>query len=152
MSDRGVVFRPARREEVAQIARMLADDVLGQTRENADLDIYLSAFDAMANESGNTLMVGVDAEGRVVATYQLTMISGLSLGGARRAQIEAVRVAAHLRGQGVGAALLADAEARAKAGGCVLMQLTSNKTRKDALRFYQEAGYAPSHIGFKKSL
>lgn len=146
-----ISFRPARREDVAAVVALLSDDDLGQTRETAELPVYLAAFDAMQAEGGNLLIVG-EAGGRVVATYQLSLISGLSLSAARRAQIEAVRVDASQRGQGAGAALMADAEARARAGGAVLMQLTSNAVRRDAHRFYERLGYAPSHLGFKKSL
>lgn len=146
----GLTFRPATRADVAAVVALLADDVLGATRESGDLDRYLAAFDAMAQEGGNALIVGEGS--RVLATYQLTVISGLSLSAARRAQIEAVRVDASLRGQGAGAALMADAEARARAAGATLMQLTSNTSRTDAHRFYEKLGYAPSHIGFKKPL
>ena len=63
-----------------------------------------------------------------------------------------MRVAADLRGRGLGAALMADAEARARAAGCQLIQLTTNATRTDAHRFYARLGFTPSHIGFKKPL
>ncbi|WBU54546.1 GNAT family N-acetyltransferase [Paracoccus sp. SCSIO 75233] len=144
-------FRPATRDDVAAVVALLSDDMLGRGRESRDPAPYLAAFDAMQAEGGNMLYVG-EAEGRIVATYQLTLISGLSLTAARRAQIEAVRVDAALRGQGAGAALMADAEARARAGGARLMQLTSNAARADAHRFYERLGYEPSHIGFKKPL
>ncbi|NDR59496.1 GNAT family N-acetyltransferase [Pseudoruegeria sp. M32A2M] len=130
---------------------MLADDVLGQGRESADAAPYLAAFDAMQAEGGNLLIVG-EIDGSVVATYQLTMISGLSLKAARRAQVESVRVASDRRGEGLGAALMQDAEARARAGGCALIQLTSNRSRERAHDFYAELGYVASHVGFKKSL
>lgn len=146
-----LTFRPASRADVPAVVALLADDVLGQGRESGQLAPYLAAFDAMQTEGGNQLIVG-EAGGKVLATYQLTMISGLSLSAARRAQIEAVRVDASMRGQGAGAALMADAEARARAAGATLMQLTSNASRKDAHRFYERLGYAPSHIGFKKPL
>ncbi len=146
-----LIFRPATRADVPAVTALLADDVLGRGRESADPGPYLAAFEAMQSEGGNQLIVG-EAGGRVVATYQLTVISGLSLSAARRAQIEAVRVDASLRGQGAGAALMADAEARARAAGATLMQLTSNASRTDAHRFYERLGYAPSHIGFKKPL
>lgn len=146
-----MIWREATSEDVAAIVALLADDALGRTREIGALPRYLAAFEAMQAESGNTLYVA-ETDGRVVACYQLTMISGLSLTAARRAQVEGVRVAADLRGQGIGAALFADAEARARAGGCALIQLTSNAARKDALRFYQRIGFTPSHIGFKKPL
>ena len=144
-------FRPATRADVPAIMALLTDDVLGRGREGADPAPYLAAFDAMQAEGGNMLVVG-EREGRVVATYQLTVISGLSLSAARRAQIESVRVDAALRGTGAGAALMADAEARARDAGARLMQLTSNATREDAHRFYERLGYLPSHIGFKKPL
>ncbi len=146
-----LTFRPATRADVAAVMVLLADDVLGQGRESGDLARYLAAFDTMQAEGGNMLIVG-EAGGRVCATYQLTVISGLSLSAARRAQVEAVRVDAALRGQGAGAALMEDAEARARAAGATLMQLTSNASRSDAHRFYERLGYAPSHLGFKKPL
>ena len=146
-----LTFRLATRADVTAVVALLADDVLGRGRESGQLDPYLAAFDAMQTEGGNQLIVG-EAGDQVLATYQLTVISGLSLSAARRAQIEAVRVDASLRGQGAGAALMADAEARARAAGASLMQLTSNASRTDAHRFYERLGYAPSHIGFKKPL
>ncbi|SDE94021.1 GNAT family N-acetyltransferase [Limimaricola pyoseonensis] len=144
-------FREAQREDVPQVVTLLADDALGRGRETGDMAGYLAAFDAMQAEPGNRLYVAVTGE-RVVACYQLAFIQGLSLAAARRAQIEGVRVAAEMRGQGLGRRLLADAEARARAAGCALMQLTSNATRADARRFYEAAGYAASHVGFKKPL
>lgn len=144
-------FRPATRDDVAVIVVLLSDDMLGRTRELADMSTYLAAFDAMQKENGNELYVG-ESEGRIVATYQLTLISGLSLSAARRAQIESVRIDTSLRGRGIGAALMADAEARARAAGAALIQLTSNAARKDAHRFYERLGYEPSHIGLKKLL
>ncbi|MCB1357893.1 MAG: GNAT family N-acetyltransferase [Maritimibacter sp.] len=154
-----ILWREGRRDDVAAAVAMLADDVLGAGRETAALESYLAAFDAMQAEGNNRLIVGEtggetagETGGEIVAVYQITFISGLSLGAARRAQIEGVRVSANVRGQGVGAALVADAEARAREAGCSLLQLTSNASRKDALRFYEAQGYTPSHIGFKKPL
>ncbi|MFV0303139.1 MAG: GNAT family N-acetyltransferase [Paracoccus sp. (in: a-proteobacteria)] len=146
-----MIWREARREDVPAIVALLADDVLGQARESADLAPYLAAFDAMRAEGGNLLIVGEDA-GRVIACYQLTFITGLSLTAARRALLEGVRVAAGHRGQGTGAVLIRDAETRARAAGCRLMQFTTNKARADAHRFYDRMGFTPSHIGYKKPL
>lgn len=145
-------FRAARREDVPAVLALLADDMLGQAREGGDISDYLTAFDTMQTEGGNTLIVGEDTGGAIIATYQITFISGLSLRAARRAQIESVRVASHLRGQGVGAAMFADAEARARAAGCRLMQLTMNAARTDSHRFYQRLGFEPTHTGFKRPL
>lgn len=144
-------FRPAHREDVPAVVALLADDVLGQGRETANADDYLAGFDAMQAEGNNHLIVG-EAEGIIVACYQITFISGLSLSAARRAQIEAVRVAESHRGQQVGEALIADAETRARAAGCSLMQFTTNKSRDRAHRFYDRMGFTPSHIGYKKPL
>ena len=145
------VFRKARRDDVQAVVALLADDVLGRTREGADLAVYLAAFDAMQAEGHNQLIVA-EQDGCVVACYQLIVMSGLSLGGSRRAEIEGVRVGAELRGQGVGAQLIADAEAQARAAGCALLQLTTNAARTDARRFYEALGFTGSHIGFKKPI
>jgi GNAT superfamily N-acetyltransferase len=130
---------------------MLRDDALGAAREGAAESEYLAAFDAMQAAGGNRLIVGVEVDD-IVATYQLTFISGLSLRAALRAQLESVRVASDRRGQGLGHALIADAEARSRAAGCALMQLTMNSTREQTNRFYQQLGFVPSHIGFKRDL
>ncbi|WP_299676770.1 GNAT family N-acetyltransferase [uncultured Roseobacter sp.] len=146
-----VTFRPATRDEVADVLALLQDDKLGATREGLDLADYQTAFDSMTDEAANHLIVGV-REGRVIATYQITFISGLSLRAARRAQIESVRVASDLRGQGIGQQMIADAIARAKTAGCSLIQLTMNKSRTDTARFYESLGFTPSHIGYKRNL
>lgn len=146
-----VTFRPAQRGDVADVVALLGDDMLGQGREHAALDRYLAAFDAMQAEGANHLIVGTD-QGKITACYQITFISGLSLSATRRAQIEGVRVASDARGQGIGALLIQDAEARARAAGCTLLQFTTNRARNDAHRFYERLGFTPSHIGYKKSL
>lgn len=146
-----VVFRFGTRDDVAAVVAMLADDVLGRDRERSDLDLYQRAFDQMLDEGANHLIVG-EQNGLVVACYQITFISGLSLGGMRRAQIEGVRVATEMRGHKLGEALIADAEARARQAGCSILQFTTNKSRQDAHRFYDRLGFTPSHIGYKKAL
>jgi len=146
-----VTFRLATREDVPAVLDLLRDDSLGATREGADMAKYMAAFDSMLAEGNNHLIVGT-ADVDVVATYQLTFISGLSLAAARRAQIESVRVASDRRGQGLGHQMLADAESRARAAGCTLMQLTMNKSRTETNRFYQQLGFTPSHVGFKRTL
>lgn len=144
-------FRHATRDDVAAVIALLTDDVLGRGRESADPAPYLAAYDAMQAEGANHLIVAaLGAE--IVACYQLTFISGLSLSAARRAQIEGVRVSVAHRGQGIGQALIHDAEARARAAGCRLLQFTTNRARDDAHRFYDRLGFTPSHIGYKKSL
>ena len=146
-----VAFRPARRGDVPAIIALLRDDPLGRGREAADPAPYLTAFERIAGEPDNHLIVG-EAAGAVVACYQLTCITGLSLRASRRAQIEGIRVATLLRGRGIGAALMADAEVRARAAGCSLLQLTTNRSRTDAHRFYERLGFTASHIGYKRDL
>lgn len=145
-------FREARRADLPAIVALLADDMLGSQREGSDMGPYEAAFDAMAAQPGNLTLVGVDAAGKVVATCQLTFIAGLSLGAMRRAQVESVRVAASLRGQGAGRAMFAEVERRARAAGCGLIQLTMNGERSGSRMFYDALGFTPSHIGFKKYL
>jgi GNAT superfamily N-acetyltransferase len=145
------LWRLATRADVPDVVALLTDDDLGRAREAADMAPYLAAFDAMQTEGNNSLIVG-EQGGVVVATYQLTVISGLSLRATRRAQVESVRVAAALRSLGIGAALMADAEARARAAGCGLIQLTTNRDRARAHAFYAAQGYQPTHLGFKKTL
>ncbi|MDU8942798.1 GNAT family N-acetyltransferase [Ovoidimarina sediminis] len=146
-----VTFRDATREDVPAIVALLRDDTFGAARETAEEATYLAAFEAMAGETANHLIVGVE-DGRIVATYQLTLITGLSHRGMRRANIESVRVAADRRGQGLGHSLMRDAEARAQAAGCGMLQLTTTAERSRARAFYDRLGYTPSHIGFKRVL
>ncbi|SPH24211.1 Aminoalkylphosphonate N-acetyltransferase [Defluviimonas aquaemixtae] len=144
-------FREGRRGDIAEVLALLADDEYGAQRETAPLETYLVAFDAMQAEGENWLIVG-ERDGRIVATYQLTFITGLSHRATRRAHVESVRVASDLRGQGIGRAMMEDAEARARAAGCGLLQLTTQKGRNRARDFYDALGFTPSHIGYKRRL
>ncbi len=146
-----VSFRDASRDDVAALVAMLADDPLGQARESGDLAPYLAAFDEIAANPMHQLIVG-EIGGRIVATCQLTILAGLSRQGAKRALVEAVRVVADLRGQRIGEALMAECEARARAAGASVIQLTTDKTRLRAHGFYDRLGFTASHIGYKKSL
>jgi GNAT superfamily N-acetyltransferase len=146
-----VIFRDAARADVAAMVALLADDPLGQSRESQDPAPYLAAFDEIAANPMHQLIVG-EIAGEIVATCQLTLLAGLSRQGAKRALVEAVRVTTALRGQRIGAALMAEAEARARAAGASVIQLTTDKTRLRAHAFYDRLGYSPSHLGYKKPL
>lgn len=151
---RRLIFRTARREDLPDIVRLLADDVLGRTREqHADplADAYEQAFAAIVRDSRNQLLVA-EQQGRIVGTLQLTFIPSLSFQGSERAQIENVRVDRTVRGSGVGAAFLRWSIERARDRGCRLVQLTTNAARVDANRFYQRLGFVPSHVGMKLDL
>lgn len=151
-----MIFRDARREDVPVIVAMLADDFLGAARESgageaAVDDAYFDAFGQIEADPRNRLIVA-ESDGRVAGTLQLTLLPGLSRHGMLRAQIEAVRVAAWTRGQGIGRQMISWAVAEARRAGCGLVQLTSDKRRADAIRFYESLGFEPSHEGLKLSL
>lgn len=146
-----VIFRDANIEDVPAIVGLLADDPLGQGREGADIAPYLAAFATILANPAHQILVG-DLAGRIVASCQLTILHGLSRQGMTRALVEAVRVAPDLRSAGLGAALMAEAEARARAAGAAIIQLTTDKSRLRAHAFYDRLGYEPSHLGYKKAL
>ncbi len=133
---------------------LIADDVLGKNRDpraQADDPVYAQAFAVIDADPNQLLLVG-ELSGKVIAMLQMTFIPGLTRRGAVRANIEAVRVASGLRGQGIGAWLMNEAMLRAQARGCTLAQLTSDSARVDAHRFYQRLGFIGSHTGFKRVL
>ena len=147
-------IRRAREADVAAIVAMLADDALGQAREDASLplsQVYLDAFAAIDGDPNHFLAVMTDGDD-VIGTLQITFIAGLSLRGARRGQIEAVRVAAQRRGEGLGQRLFEWAIEKCRQRGCRVIQLTTNKSRTDAHRFYERLGFKASHIGYKLQL
>jgi GNAT superfamily N-acetyltransferase len=151
-SEAAVSFRTACRSDLPALLALLADDMLGKQRE-FDLDdpAYAHAFAAIEADPNQRLLLAVLGE-RVVGMAQLSWIPGLSRGGAWRCQIEAVRIAADLRGQGLGAKLIEACESAARERGCRHLQLTSDQRRSDAHRFYRRLGYIDSHLGFKKTL
>ncbi len=131
---------------------MLADDPIAAAREGDPSDVvYLDAFEAIDADPRQELIVAEDG-GRVVGTMQITFIPGLSRKGGERALVEAVRVGASMRGQGLGRAMMRWAIDRARERGCRMVQLTSDKARADAHRFYTSLGFVDSHVGFKLSL
>ena len=149
-----VVLRKARREDLPAIVGLLADDGLGNGREDARLPLdeaYINAFDALDGDPNQFLVVAQDGEA-IVGTMQLTFIAGVSRKGAWRGQIEAVRVAASHRGGGLGQRMFEFAIEESRSRGCSLAQLTTDRTREDAHRFYDRLGFVPSHIGYKLKL
>jgi GNAT superfamily N-acetyltransferase len=148
------IIRPARRDDVPAIVALLADDPLGQAREDNSEPLpaaYWQAFDDIAVQSGNVVLVA-ERGGAVVGCLQLTLIPGLARRGMKRGLIEAVRVAQSQRGQGLGERLIRHAADTARAAGCGLVQLTSDKSRADAHRFYKRLGFVASHTGMKLAL
>ena len=148
-----VRIRPARREDLPRIVELLADDDLGRGREHSgeDLSPYAEAFRDIDEDPRNELIV-VEAEGEVIATLQLTFIPSLTHTGGERAQVEGVRVAADSRSTGVGRQLLEWAISRAQKRGCKTVQLTMDKRRADASRFYEALGFRAAYEGMKLKL
>jgi GNAT superfamily N-acetyltransferase len=147
-------FRRATVADLPAIVALLADDPLGAAREDARVPLapsYVEAFAAIAADANQFLAVA-EEDGRVVGTLQLSFIPGLARRGAWRAQIEAVRVAADRRGTGLGERFFAWAIDQARARGCRLVQLTTDKSRPDAHRFYARLGFVATHEGYKRAL
>lgn len=147
-------IREATRDDLPAIVRMLADDPLGATRERAVDPLprdYVDAFDAIQTHTGNRLLVA-ELDGKVVGCLQLTFIPGLSRLGLTRAQIESVRIDKSMRGRKLGELMIQDAIERARQRGCGVVQLTTDKAREDAHRFYERLGFEATHIGMKLTL
>ena len=149
-----MLFRPATADDLPAILALLVDDELGKLREDLGPPLdrrYLEAFAAIERDP-NQLLAVAEQGGEVIGCLQLTFIPGLSRLGMWRGQIEAVRVAAAQRGSGVGRAMLRWAIEQCRARGCGLVQLTTDKRRDDAHRFYASLGFEASHEGMKLSL
>ncbi len=145
-------LRQATAPDIDAVVALIAADHLGASREKPGDLVYMKAFDAIAADPNNELWVIEGPDKRVLGCAQLTFIPGLSRAGATRAQIESVRVADELQGQGVGRWLFETMIGHARQKGASLVQLTSDKTRPDAIRFYESLGFTASHEGLKLSL
>lgn len=150
-------MREAVRADVPRVATLIMHgaSVPKRTPEQiateAQDPVYLSAFDVIAANPYNTLFVA-ELEGKVVGTYQITVLPGMAERGRIRAKIESVHVAPECRGQGIGAIMMRHAIAFAVEKGVGLVELTSHKARPDAHRFYNSLGFQQSHEGFKMAL
>lgn len=154
MSIPNVSFRRATMADLAGIVSMLADDALGQQREDVSVptsQVYLDAFAAI-DADPNQLLAAAEIDGELAGCLQITFIPGLSRSGMWRGQIESVRVASHCRGAGIGKILFEWAIEQCRQRQCGLVQLTTDKSRDDALRFYEALGFQATHEGMKLSL
>ncbi|WP_407568113.1 GNAT family N-acetyltransferase [Arsenicicoccus dermatophilus] len=152
VDDQLYVVARAQRRDVPTIVELLRDDTVGSSRESEDLTIYYEAFERIDADPAHMLAVLLDDLERIVATLQLTLLPGLARQGATRLQIEAVRVAPHLRSSGVGTALFDWAHRWGRHHGATMAQLTTDVRREDAHRFYDRLGYETSHHGLKLAL
>lgn len=145
-------FRKATKEDVPFIVQMMADDELGKLREDFRDPLpqeYYQAFSNIDNDPNQELVVIENDGGEIIGTLQLSFIQYLTYQGGIRAQIEGVRIRNDQRGKGIGEKLFRWAIDRAKENGVHLLQLTSDKQRPDAIRFYENLGFKATHEGMK---
>ncbi len=145
-------FRAAKRADVIEIVRMIANDKLGKLREDFKEPLpekYYTAFENITNDSNQELIVLEDEQDGIIGTFQLSFIQYLTYQGGIRAQIEAVRIREDQRGKGIGEQMFVWAIERAKKRGAHLIQLTTDKKRPEALRFYEKLGFKATHEGMK---
>jgi GNAT superfamily N-acetyltransferase len=149
-----LAFRRAAPGDLEAIVGLLADDPIGSARESAGAQLdpcYEAAFAAIERDP-NQLLAVADRDGRAVGVMQLSFIPGMTRRGMWRGQIEGVRIAAAERGAGGGRAMLMWAVEECRRRGCGLVQLTSDKRRPDAHRFYEALGFQATHAGYKLAL
>ena len=154
MTQPEILFRPARREDVPSIIRMLADDDLGSQRERYEDPLpepYYVAFEQIGNDPNHELIVA-ERNGEVIGTLHLMFLPSVSYQGGLRAQVESVRVDKRFQSQGIGSEMMRWVVERAKQRGAHMVQLTTHKTRADAHRFYERLGFEGSLLGMKLSL
>jgi ribosomal protein S18 acetylase RimI-like enzyme len=152
--EKEILFRLAAAEDLDRIVQMLADDVLGKERERYEDPLpegYLNAFQAIESDPNNELTVACRGT-EIIGVMQITFTPYLTHQGSWRATIEGVRTSSAVRGQGVGSKMINWAVGRARERGCSLVQLTTDKQRSDALRFYQKLGFKATHEGLKMKL
>jgi len=147
-------IRRATEADLASLVSMLADDALGVGREDISLPVaeaYRAAFGVIDADRNQYLAVMTE-DGAIVGTLQITFITGLSRRGAMRGNIEAVRIASNRRGAGLGRKLMDWAIEECRRRGCGTVQLTTDRSRLDAHRFYERLGFKSTHLGYKLSL
>jgi len=147
-----MTFRKATRNDVSKIVEMIADDELGRTRENFQTPLpieYLSAFEYIDADNNQELIVVENEDFEIIGTLQLSFIQYLTYRGGIRAQIEAVRIRKDKRGLGIGKTMFEWAIERAKERKAHLLQLTTDKKRPKAIKFYEDLGFNATHEGMK---
>jgi ribosomal protein S18 acetylase RimI-like enzyme len=147
-------FREATEQDIPELIRMLVDDELGKLREDTTMPVsesYRLAFEQINRDPNNELIV-VQSEQQIAGMLQLTFIPYLTHRGSWRCLIEGVRIHKNFRGCGLGTRFFEWAIERATERECAIVQLTSDKRRHDAIRFYERLGFKATHEGFKLRL
>jgi ribosomal protein S18 acetylase RimI-like enzyme len=149
-----LTLRRAQRSDVPTLVALLADDAIGARRESNTVPLpqsYFDAFEAIDRDPNQQLLVAL-LDGEIAGTLQLTFVPSLSHRGRWRALIEGVRVAARWRSAGIGRQMFGQVIALSRQRGCRMVQLTTDKSRADAIRFYERLGFVASHEGMKLHL
>jgi GNAT superfamily N-acetyltransferase len=146
-----VLVRPIERDDVGAASLVIqGGSLMPAVEDESNVDAYWSAVEETRRRRGDVLVA--DVNGEVVGVCQVLIFQHFQHTGAWCCELESVHVRSDLRGQGVGAKLLAAAEALARREGCYRVQLTSRNVRIDAHRFYESNGFDQTSQGFKKTL
>jgi histidine triad (HIT) family protein len=140
--------RTAGRADLAALVDLLAAGSLLPGEDASALEQCLEALEEIWVTPGSEVLVA-ESEGVVAGMCQLITFRHLQQRGGRCAEIESVHVAERFRGLGIGSALVSAALERARSSGCYRVQLTSNKSRQRAHRFYERLGFEATHEGYK---
>jgi GNAT superfamily N-acetyltransferase len=146
-----ILIRPATQADLPGIVHVFMGDdgsPKGDLWSDETKPLYEAAFASIAADGNQHLLV-VEKDGAVIGTCQVTLIPGLVARGRLRAKLESVHVRPEWRGHGIGERLVRHAIALAKAKGAGIVELSSNKVRLAAHRFYERLGFSQSHEGFK---
>ncbi len=143
-----MIFRDALPDDIPYIVSLLADDRLGAQRERLGDPNYIKAL-ADIDADPTTRLIVMEDKGIVVGCMQISILPGFARRGTRRAQLESVRIAGSQRGEGLGAVLVAEAIRLAREAGCGLVELSTDRTRADAHRFWKRQGFEDTHVGMK---
>lgn len=146
-----LTYRDATAADLGFIIRLIVDDSVVPTNDepgHPDHPRYLAALEAIDRDPNQKLVIA-EFEGQSVGTLQLTYIPGIARLGEFRCLIEAVHIVPSHRNLGLGGEMIRWSIEQARAHGCGVVQLTSNKKRLDAHRFYERLGFKKSHEGFK---
>ncbi len=144
-----IKYKTASAADIQKIIELLIDDDLGKTRENlSNMEPYYKAFADIEKDPNQHLMLML-LNKKIIGTFHLTIMPSLGRAGSKRANIESVRIDKNFRGQKFGEQMMAEAIRIAKENGAVIVQLTTDKLRIDAQRFYERLGFVASHVGMK---
>jgi GNAT superfamily N-acetyltransferase len=149
-----LTFRQALKKDLIELIKLLADDKLGKSREDISVPInkdYLLSFEKIDKDPNNELII-VEENQKIIGMLQLTFVPYLTHIGSIRCIIEGVRINKQYRGKGLGTKTFQWAIQYAKKKDCNIVQLTSNKQRKNAIKFYQNLGFEATHEGLKLNI